>query len=254
MSKSFDALRNVYGPTPRNYVLTVLAKQIAFSLESKGFSRKTEKSDTNGAPVSEDDPLMDASLNCLAPMLDGVEKRPPFNSALTCEVYGAVLVLSADAVRTPMEWGRCPDAKSFSSYFSQPGHWLKSKIAYWEPRLKKEAKDLGETYGASADAIVKNQNAKIAEFTDWAKGIASTMAAQIKLQSKQMQQMDTEEIVTFIEEHCPDIGIDLEKEVTFAARAFFKSRREKYEAGVKINTPQPGLLKLFSDLGVTAPK
>lgn len=254
MSKSFDALRNVYGPTPRNYVLTVLAKQIAFSLESKGFSRKTEKSDTNGAPRSEDDPLMDASLNCLSPMMDGVEKKPAFNKDLACEAYGAVLVLSADAVRTPMEWGRCPDAESFSGYFSQPGHWLKAKLAYWEPRLTKEAKDLGETYGASSESITKNANAKIAEYRNWAKGVAGTMAAQIKLQSKQMQGMDTEEIVAYLEDTLPDIGINLDNEVTFAGRAFFKSRREKYEVGQKVSTPQPGLLKLFSDLGVTVPK
>jgi hypothetical protein len=50
MTHAFQALSANYGPTARNYVLTVLAKQIAFTLESKGFSRKATNSDTNGAP------------------------------------------------------------------------------------------------------------------------------------------------------------------------------------------------------------
>jgi hypothetical protein len=250
MTHAFQALSANYGPTARNYVLTVLAKQIAFTLESKGFSRKATNSDTNGAPRTEEAPVFDESLDCLVPMMDGIEKPKQFDVATYCEIYGAVLVLAADALKTPLEWGRTPDVKKFSAYFSQPSHWLKSKVAYWKPRLQKEERDLGMTYGSDAEIIEKRAAAKVAEYEDWATGVATQMAAMIKLQSKQLQQSDTTNIVEFIEERCSDAGFDLDKEVRFAGKAFMASRKTRYAAGEKLSAPQPGLLKLFGDLGV----
>jgi hypothetical protein len=249
-SYAYAALRNEYQASARNYVLTVLGKQVAFRLESKGFSRRTEKADTNGAPVSQDDPLFDASLNCLNLGIDGVEKQKPFNASLACEVYGAILVLVADALRTPLEYGRLPDAESFGAYFSQPGHWLASKVKYHTPRMTEEARKLGATYGASADAIKRNADAKIEEYKAWATGVAKEMAATIKLSSKTFQHADTEEIVSFIEEHAPDIGIMLDTELKFAGEALRSSRKAKFERGERTSAMQPGMLKLLTDVGV----
>jgi hypothetical protein len=250
MTHAFQALSANYGPTARNYVLTVLAKQIAFTLESKGFSRKATNSDTNGAPKTEEAPVFDESLDCLVPMMDGIEKPKQFDVATYCEIYGACLVLAADAVKQPLEWGRTPDPEKFSAYFSQPGHWLASKVNYWKPRLEKEEAQVGATYGATTVIIQQRAAKKVAEYQDWASGVAKQMAAMIKLQSKQLQQSDAADIVEFIEERCSDAGFDLDKEVRFAGKAFMASRKTRYAAGEKLSAPQPGLLKLFGDLGV----
>ena len=47
-----QALNREFGPTAYNFALSVIGRQVAFKLSSKGFKKQPQDSDTNGAPRS----------------------------------------------------------------------------------------------------------------------------------------------------------------------------------------------------------
>lgn len=251
-TKTSDALNLVYGPSAANFAMTVLARQVSFAFESKGFTTVIDKSDTNGEPKGDGDtPVFDETLALSNPLMDGLERKSKkFDLDSASTAYAACLILAAEALNRPLEYGRKPQAESLARYFSQPSDWLQRKVAYWTPRITKTEQDKGSVFSASQESIdarVKNQ---VAEYKRTAETIARTMAASIKLASRKLQSEDREEVIIQLMDAVKNIGIDADSEVKSAAEALLRIRKEQFQRGEKVSTPQPGMLKLFADLGV----
>lgn len=251
-TKTSDALNQVYGPSAANFALTVLSRQISFCFESKGFTTVIDKSDTNGGPTGDGDtPVFDETLSLANPLMDGLERKSrKFNMDAASTAYAACLILAADALQRPLEYGRKPTPESLARYFSQPTDWLMRKIAYWQPRITKQEQDKGSVFGASKESIEQRVAAQVAAYKATAETIARTMAASIKVASRKLQNEDREELIIQLMDAVKDLGINADDEVKNAGEALLRIRKEQFERGEKVSSPQPGMLKLFADLGV----
>lgn len=251
-TKTSDALNLNYGPSASNFALTVLARQTSFMFESKGFTTVIDKSDTNGAPAGNGDtPLFDETLSLANPLMDGLERKSKkFNLDAASTAYAACLILAADALNRPLEYGRKPQPESLARYFSQPSDWLQRKIAYHAPRITKAEQEKGSVFGASKESMEARAKAQVTEYKATAETIARTMAASIKVASRKLQNEDREEVIIQLMDALSEIGINADEEVKSAGEALLRIRKEQFERGEKVSTPQPGMLKLFSDLGV----
>jgi hypothetical protein len=247
-TKTLNALNATYGPSARNFCITVCARQIAFLMESRGFSRKASTTENpSGEAVA-----FDESLSVGLPGFDGQDTKPAaYSNELAAEAYSCCMLLASDALRVPLEYGRIPKPESLSRYFSNPGEWLSRKVQYHKPRLEREAAENGAIFGATAEGIAKNTAAKVQEFTDWATGIAKQQAAAIKLYSKTHSKDDAEDLATTVIESMLALGVDPDTETKGAASALLRIRKEAFERGEKVTMPQPGMLSLFHDLGVS---
>ena len=250
----FNALRGVYGPSARNFVWSVAARQTAFCLQSRGFSPdKAQPSNVKAAPWSDEACAFDAALSVGLPTVDMArDTTVTFNRSAACEAYAVECVMISDLLNSELEYGRKPKPESLSRYLSNPQQWLAEKIAYHAPRLTKTAAEQGATFGATAEAITKAGNAKVAEYTAFAHARAVDLAQTIKGAIARHNGQDFEELVSDLEESLNTVGINLAEETIGAAKAMLKSRREAFTRGEKVTMPQPGILKLFADLGVTA--
>lgn len=250
----FNALRGQYGPSARNFVWSVAARQTAFCLQSRGFSPdKAQPADTKGAPKSDEACAFDAALSVGIPTVDMAgETTVTFPRAAACECYAIECVMVADLLNADLEYGRKPKPESLSRYLSNPQQWLAEKIAYHAPRLSRTAAEQGATFGATAEAITKAANAKVAEYTAFAHARAVDLAQTIKGAIHRHNARDFDDLVKDLEENLNTVGIMLAEEVQGAAKAMLKSRREAFTRGEKVTMPQPGVLKMFADLGVTA--
>lgn len=251
-TKTSDALNLKYEASAANFALTVLARQISFTFESKGFTTVIDKSDTNGAPAGDGDtPTFDETLSLANPLMDGLEqKSKKFNLDAASTAYAACLILAAEALNRPLEYGRKPQAESLARYFSQPSDWLARKIAYWTPRITKTETDKGSVFSASKESIDARVKSQVAAYKATAETIARTMAASIKVASRKLQSEDREEVIVQLMDAVREIGLNADEEVKNAGEALLRIRKEQFQRGEKVSTPQPGMLKLFADLGV----
>lgn len=251
-SVPFNALRGDYGQSATNFVWSVAARQIGFMLQSQGFSQKKQPAGTTGAPKSDEAPSFDVALSIGLPSVDGQDTTVTFDRNRTCEVYALCVAMVPDLLTRDLEYGRKPKPESLTRYLSSPAQWMQEKIQYHTPRISKDAREQGSTFGATAEAITANVNAKVEEYRAFAHRCAADMANAIKSTAARKGQTDFDELVSELEEGCADVGIKLHEEVAGAAKALLRVRREAYERGEKVTMPQPGILKLFADLGVTA--
>jgi hypothetical protein len=247
-----EALTRQYGPTAFNFSLSVIARQVAFKLSSKGFKAPSQKSDTNGAPKSEESPLFDCSLDAL-PGIDFTEKVKPFPVETACTIYGMTLLMLSETLHVPLEYGRNPDdgPEGLRKYWSTPDQWAKEKAAYITTITDREAAELGATYGASAEAIERNKAAKRDETNARVGGIAKGMAQQINHAVRTNHHTTTEDMIEYMEEHLPELGLSADVELKGAGEALMRIRKAAYEKGEKSAAPQPGLLAMFKALNVT---
>lgn len=246
-----QALTRHFGPTAYNFALSVTARQVAFKLSSKGFATRKQDSDTQRAPKSEEAPVFDCSLDAL-PGIDFTEKAKPFPTETACELYGITLLQLAATLPVPLEYGRTPDdgPDGLRKYWSTPNQWAQEKAAYITAITDREATEQGATYSASAEAVKKQQAARAAETNARVGGIAKNMAQQINHAVKVWGLRDDAEMIDFIEEHLPDLGLSGDAELKGAAAALMKIRKAAYERGEKQAAPQPGMLAMFAALGV----
>lgn len=251
-SVPYNALRGDYGQSATNFVWSVAARQLAFALQSQGFIQKKQTADTQGAPKSDEAPSFDAALSIGIPTVDMVQTTVTFDRDRACEVYAIACVMVSDLLTRDLEYGRKPKPESLSRYLSSPAQWMQEKIQYHTPRISKDAREQGATFGATAEAITANVNAKVEEYRAFAHRCAADMANAIKSTAARLQSTDWPELVEMLEEGCADLKVSLHDEVIGAAKALIRIRREAYECGEKVTMPQPGVLKLFADLGVTA--
>ncbi len=244
MKTSFtaNALNLVYGPSASNFALTVLARQVAFYMESRGFTTVTSK--------QPEKPAFDEALDIGVPLLDGHKEKPAFDMDAAATAYACCLTLAADALNRPLEYGRKPNAESLARYFSQPSDWLQRKIEYWTPRFKADAEKTGTTFGASVEAIAGNAAAKLAEYVAHTTTIAKTMAGSIKVASREIKNTDREEIVVTLFDKLAIMGVSPDEETRSAGEAMLRIKKQQFERKEKVSTPQPGVLKYFSDLGI----
>ena len=251
-SKTSSALQLNYGPSAANFALTVLSRQVSFMFESKGFTTVTDKSDTNGEPAGGGDtPVFDETLSLSNPLMDGLERKSKkFDLDSASTAYAACLILAAEALNRPLEYGRKPQAESLARYFSQPSDWLQRKIAYWTPRITKTETDKGSVFGASKESIEARAAALVADYKAHAETIARTMAASIKVASRKLQTEDRDELIIQLMDSVKVLGLDADAEVKNAGENLLRIRKEQFNRGEKVSTPQPGMLKLFADLGV----
>lgn len=245
------ALSRAYGPTAFNFALSVIARQVAFKLSSKGFATKKQQSDTNGAPQSDETPIFDCGLDTL-PGVDFTEKARPFPTEVACEAYGMTLLLLSETLHVPLEYGRTPDdgPEGLRKYWSTPGQWAKEKASYLSAITDRESAELGATYGSTPEAIAINQKAKRDETNERLGGVAKNMAQLINHSVKVHAQTDRDTMIDFFEEHLPELGLSPDLELKGAAEALFKIRKAAYEKGEKSSMMQPGQLAMFKDLGV----
>lgn len=251
-SKTSSALNLTYGPSAANFALTVLARQTSFLFESKGFTTVTDKSDTNGAPKGDGDtPVFDESLSLSNPLMDGQEFRSKkFDMDAASTAYAACLILAAEALNRPLEYGRKPTPESLARYFSQPGDWLHRKIGYWTPRIASEVKEKGGVFGATAESMEAQTKARVAEYTAHVTTIAKTMAGNIKVASRKLQSEEREEIIIQLMDAIKTLGINADEEIKAAGEALLRIRKEQFQRGEKVSMPQPGMLALFKDVGI----
>lgn len=245
------ALSRDFNATAANFALSVVARQTAFCLASKGFKKQTTASDTNGAPKTDEAPVFDVGLDSL-PGVDFTEKARPFPVEIACRLYAATLVLLSEHLKVPLEYGRLPDdgPDGLRRYWSTPGQWAAEKADYRYTLSDRECAELGATYGATAEAINAQQKARRDEINAECLAVAKNMSAIINQSVRELKNTDTDDLIDIIEESLPDIGLSGDAELAGAADAFMKSRREAFAAGKKSKAPQPGMLAMFHALGV----
>lgn len=245
------ALEREYGPTAHNFALSVIGRQIAFSLASKGFKKTPTPSDTNGAPQSDQSPVFDVALDVL-PGVDFQEKSRPYPIEAACHAYAATLVMLSETMQVPLEYGRKPDDSpdGLRKYWSTPGQWATEKADYRSRLSDKECEELGATYGATTEAIERQKAARRDEINADVLGTAQLMGGLINNSVRELKRTDTDDLIDIIEEVLPEINLSGDDELAGAAEQFMKARREAFAQGKKSKAPQPGMLALFARLGV----
>lgn len=245
------ALSREFAATAHNFALSVIARQIAFSLASKGFKTTPVASDTNGAPKSNESPVFDVGLDSL-PGVDFTEKARPYPTETACEAYACTLIMLSETLKIPLEYGRLPDdgPDGLRKYWSTPGQWAAEKADYRSRLSDKECMELGATFGATAESIAKQQAARRDEINEQVRAIAQNMGALINQAVRQHKATDTAELIDIIEEALPALNLHGDTELKGAAEQFMKARRDAFSKGEKTKAPQPGMLAMFGRLGV----
>ena len=251
---SLNALNGAFAQSASNFALSVVARQLSFLLQSKGYTETKVQSDVNGEPKSDERPQHDVS-QAAANDLGGEfsflsQERAAFNVDAACRGYACSMILAKDAVDTPMEYGRKPEANSIAKYFSTPSAWLSSKIEYWTGTISKREQAQGGMYSSDAAVIQKRIDGAVAERTASLTARTEFLARSIKTAAAEIRKLDHNDVVAELGQCLVALGFNFDEEVRNAAVNTLKIRKQRYEAGERVSAPQPGLLTFWSKVGV----